>query len=311
MELRVTDPSLIKAAFELPNWQELTAQKPGLFPEAMTGKMPGLIGKSLVGAGLGYLSSYPLSWMNKDIDRSKAKKVLPLLGAGAMAAWSLPQVMTDAPSVGWSPWSEKPDPAYEAAIQGSTDQSTGNRGINTTLNTARSLQKIAPQATKPMIRRASYDGTCSINDVYSGLEKLSGFFGDYSPPQPGQLGLPGSPLSYGGISPYTPGMGVIGGNQFGIGQALNTVLTDTTLSPTQRVVAIKSLTQAAQGDGGGLISTKDLIRGAVGAGVGYGAATLFGKTLGAVFGLPAQTQQKLSRIGAVGGLLNGLGILKY
>jgi hypothetical protein len=307
MKFRVTNPELIKTAF--PNWQELTAQKPGLLPENMTGIGPGMAGKALIGAGLGYLSAYPLSWMNSSIDRNKAKKVLPLLGAGAMAATSLPAMTTDVPKVGWSPWKEPNDPAYVESIKHMPSQDAANHAVNTTLNTAQSLNK--PMA-RPLLKRGSSDGTrSSIDDIYAGLDKLAGFFGEYTPPKLGELGLPGSPVSYGGISPYTPGFGVIGGNQFGLGQALSTVLTDTNLSTTQRAVAVKTLTQAAQVSRDNTLNTQDLIRGAVGAGVGYGAATLLGKTLGAVFGLPSNTQQKLSQIGAVGGLLNGLGILKY
>jgi hypothetical protein len=127
---------------------------------------------------------------------------------------------------------------------------------------------------------------------------------------PGQLGLPGSPAIYGGISPYTPGMGVVANDQIALGTAMNTVLVDPGLDIAQRAIAINALSNAAKNQDRGLISTGDLVRGAIGTGIGYAAGTLLGKTLGAVFSLPASTQRRLSQIGAVGGLVNALGILK-
>jgi hypothetical protein len=279
MTFRITNPELIKIAL----WQELTAQKPGIFPSHMTGPLPGLIGKSVVGAGLGYLAASPLAAMNKNIDKNKAKRILPLMGAGAMAAWSAPQVMGAEHKIGWNQWADTSPPQPK------------------------------PVPLENDIAGTKFAGTSSnIDDVYEGLLKAAGsFFGAMSNPQPGELGLPGSPKLYGGVSPYTPGLGITDDSEFPVNQAISTVLTDTGLNTVQRVLAIKAIGEAAQKKQDSLITSADLVRGAVGAGVGYGVATMFGKTLGAVFGLPAQTQRRLSQMGAVGGLLNGIGVLKY
>lgn len=59
----------------------------------------------------------------------------------------------------------------------------------------------------------------------------------------------------------------------------------------------------------GLLSTNDLISGAVTAGLGYGAGATAGLTLNKVFGLPPQTVRRLSNTGALAGLLYGTGII--
>jgi len=59
----------------------------------------------------------------------------------------------------------------------------------------------------------------------------------------------------------------------------------------------------------GLLTTTDLIRGAVGAGIGGAGASLAGVLLGRLFGLPQGLRKDLSRTGALAGALLGSGII--
>lgn len=70
--------------------------------------------------------------------------------------------------------------------------------------------------------------------------------------------------------------------------------------------------QIRKGPGGklrGLLTTEDLVAGAVGAGLGYVGGNLAGSLLGNVFALPPTTVRKASRAGALAGLLYGTGIV--
>jgi len=59
----------------------------------------------------------------------------------------------------------------------------------------------------------------------------------------------------------------------------------------------------------GLLTTEDLIAGAVGAGLGYGGGATAGLVLSNIFGLPTKTVRRLSRIGTLAGALLGSGII--
>jgi len=59
----------------------------------------------------------------------------------------------------------------------------------------------------------------------------------------------------------------------------------------------------------GLITPTNLMKGALGVGVGYAAAKFTGKALGAIFGLPEPVQQALSFTGATAGFLKATGII--
>lgn len=88
------------------------------------------------------------------------------------------------------------------------------------------------------------------------------------------------------------------------------VLTDPSLSMSQRAIAVDIISQANRRTPSFGFTTGDLIHGAIGAGLGYGAAALTGKILGSVFSLSPQAQSRLSAAGAVGGLLKATGIWK-
>ena len=90
----------------------------------------------------------------------------------------------------------------------------------------------------------------------------------------------------------------------------NMLYEDPVMDPMQKSRAIGYLYSANQNTSKpGLISWGDVSRAAIGAGVGYGAATLFGKVLGGVMALPSSTQKKLQTAGMVGGMLVNTGAL--
>ena len=59
----------------------------------------------------------------------------------------------------------------------------------------------------------------------------------------------------------------------------------------------------------GMLSTSDLVRGAVGAGLGREAASMTGSVLGSIFDLPQGMQKRLSDVGALAGGLIGTKIV--
>lgn len=59
----------------------------------------------------------------------------------------------------------------------------------------------------------------------------------------------------------------------------------------------------------GMLTMSDVIKGAVGAGLGHTGAVVAGSLLGSVFGLPPGLQKKLSTTGALAGALIGSGII--
>ena len=86
------------------------------------------------------------------------------------------------------------------------------------------------------------------------------------------------------------------------------ILSDPFLSSSEKAQALTVLdgTQPS-----GLISWNDVVRGAVGAGVGYVAGDLFGRTLFTVFGrIEPKTQRALKNTGIAAGILRGTGVLR-
>lgn len=59
----------------------------------------------------------------------------------------------------------------------------------------------------------------------------------------------------------------------------------------------------------GLLTSGDLIRGAVGAGLGWGTASVAGRVMGDLLALPAGARDKISRSGLLAGALIGSGII--
>jgi len=91
-----------------------------------------------------------------------------------------------------------------------------------------------------------------------------------------------------------------------VNAAANAVLADPKMTLSQKSVAFEVLSNASNGRNSGLITQNDLVRGALGAGLGYAAAKVLGSTLGTLFGMDRTTQRRLSQTGAIGGLFNSL-----
>jgi len=91
--------------------------------------------------------------------------------------------------------------------------------------------------------------------------------------------------------------------------AMDLLGNDRYLDNSQKSLTVGILNDAEEGRSG-LISGKDITRSAVRAGVGYGAAYLFGNTMGKVFGLPTPVTKQLSHFGGLAGAVINTGIFK-
>jgi hypothetical protein len=103
------------------------------------------------------------------------------------------------------------------------------------------------------------------------------------------------------------------------GQTMDIIAQDEFLAPGQKaflrdVFSEASLharlTGTADGKLHGLLSTRDLIAGAVGAGLGLAGGAVVGKLLSDIFALPPTTVRKLSVTGGLAGALYGAGIIQ-
>lgn len=84
---------------------------------------------------------------------------------------------------------------------------------------------------------------------------------------------------------------------------------DPYLAPNQKAIASMHIMNASGGQPG-LITVNRLTQAAVGAGIGYASATLFGKVIGGIFGgLAPVTQRRLQQAGTVAGLLVNTGAI--
>lgn len=88
---------------------------------------------------------------------------------------------------------------------------------------------------------------------------------------------------------------------------------DPHLRERERIFARNIFNEAEQRSEGGklrnLITTGDIARGAVGAGLGYGAAAVAAPMLSGIFGMPRGTINTLKRTGGLAGALRGSGII--
>lgn len=92
--------------------------------------------------------------------------------------------------------------------------------------------------------------------------------------------------------------------------AVESIILDPTLSNMQRNEAIQFLNNADTNYPKGLITKQELVRAAVGSGLGYLAGQAVGGTLELLLGMPAQQRRRLAQIGAIGGLLTNTGIIQ-
>ena len=85
---------------------------------------------------------------------------------------------------------------------------------------------------------------------------------------------------------------------------------DPYMSPMEKAKALMIIEQASNGRPG-LISWRDVSRAAIGAGIGYAGATLFGKVLSGIFGgIAPSSQRRLQQAGTVAGMLVNTGVLR-
>jgi len=95
-----------------------------------------------------------------------------------------------------------------------------------------------------------------------------------------------------------------------VAHTLGMIRTDPLMSPVEKAKAM-ALVEAAQPKKTGIISWPTVTRAAVGAGVGFTSATLFGKALDTLFGgLSSPAQRKLQGAGTIAGILINTGAIR-
>lgn len=104
--------------------------------------------------------------------------------------------------------------------------------------------------------------------------------------------------------------GVSDGYGIPVNHTIGMIRTDPLMSPIQKAQAI-SMLERAQPSGSGIIGWPTVSRAAVGAGIGWTAATLFGKALDTVFGgLSTPAQRRLQGAGTIAGILLNTGAIR-
>ncbi len=97
-----------------------------------------------------------------------------------------------------------------------------------------------------------------------------------------------------------------------IDNSMSKIVNDPFLTPEQKGDTIRVLHGGASVSPHslqGLVSTRDIVRGAVGAGIGGITAKYLGTVLGGVFGgLSKNTMNKVQNVGAFAGMLRGTGL---
>ena len=107
----------------------------------------------------------------------------------------------------------------------------------------------------------------------------------------------------------TPMPGNVPGFGVPMHSTMSSIAADPYLDPIQKSKALNIVSRAAP-QRSGIISWPTISQAAVGAGVGFTSATLFGKALDTVFGgLSAPTQRKLQQAGTLAGILINTGAL--
>jgi len=95
-----------------------------------------------------------------------------------------------------------------------------------------------------------------------------------------------------------------------VAHTMGMIRTDPLMSPIQKMKAL-SLIESAQPKRTGIISWPTVTRAAIGAGIGFTSATLFGKALDTLFGgLSSPAQRKLQGAGTIAGILMNTGAIR-
>ena len=101
-------------------------------------------------------------------------------------------------------------------------------------------------------------------------------------------------------------------NQFSVNTAIGQIARDNFLTTSEKNDMIRVLNMSSAQSSNpvsGLLSTRDVVRGAIGAGVGSIAAKYIGTVVGGAFGgLSPSTLNRVQNAGAVAGMLRGSGI---
>ena len=93
--------------------------------------------------------------------------------------------------------------------------------------------------------------------------------------------------------------------EIGISTARGTIIADPHMTVYEKVQGLNMLDEASRGRTAGIVSYGDMVRAAVGAGMGYAAASV----LGTVLAMPPAATRRLSNIGILGGILANTGII--
>jgi hypothetical protein len=92
-----------------------------------------------------------------------------------------------------------------------------------------------------------------------------------------------------------------------VSYSLNLINSDPFLTLGEKEITGMVL-EGAEGGNSGLVSSRDVARSAIQAGVGGGVGILFGKTVGALLSLPPPVTRRLSVVGAIAGALTNTGL---
>jgi hypothetical protein len=95
-----------------------------------------------------------------------------------------------------------------------------------------------------------------------------------------------------------------------IAATMGLVYSDPYLTQADKQQFAGFMMEASQGQSRGVLTTENLVKAGIGAGLGYAGANVASKVLGAVFGLSAPTKKILRRSGMIAGALYGAGIIQ-
>lgn len=95
-----------------------------------------------------------------------------------------------------------------------------------------------------------------------------------------------------------------------IAATMGLVYSDPYLTANDKQQFAGFMMEASQGQSRGILTTENLVKAGIGAGLGYAGANVASKVLGAVFGLSAPTKKVLRRTGMIAGALYGAGIIQ-
>jgi 2'-5' RNA ligase len=209
---------------------------------------------------------------------------------------------------------DRPDYDVVYVEAGSDALSGTHQKLKAGTDNVQTFPEYRPHVTLAYVRKGTgkyYTGMRDLEGVEIPMKSLQVSFRD-GPSLPVKLKEPRDETmkiaTYGDSAPNWFGGNVDNNKPFRTRDAVSTVFADPTMGVAERGVIFNMLATASQENNRPLITTPDLVRSAVGAGLGYVVGSLAGRALGAVFGLPESTRLSLARVGAVGGVLRSAGV---